>query len=77
MKLEPKQTVFHCVECKHVANIDWPANADELWSALEARPAPRNRNWFPSGHHLALRAGLPHGQTPEELKDETRERSSS
>lgn len=77
MRLEPKQTVFHCVECKHVANIEWPADADELWAALEERNAPRNRNWFPSGHPLALRANLPHGQSAQELKDETKERSGS
>lgn len=75
MRLNPRQAMFHCVECRHVAEIEWPANADELWDALEKRQAPKNRNWFPAGHPLAVRASIPHGQTVKELEDETRERS--
>lgn len=72
-QLQPGEAMFHCVECGHVANIEWPANADAIWDALNERPAKRNRNWFPSGHNLAVRSGSPHGQTVDELKAETQE----
>jgi membrane-associated phospholipid phosphatase len=71
LKLEPGQTFFHCSECGAISSVEWPDNADEIWEALSARPMPRTRNWFPSGHSLALRAGCPHGQTVAELRQET------
>lgn len=73
LALQPGQTIFACQECQTVTQIDWPSNPDEIWEALAERPAPRTRNWFPEGHDLALRANLPHGQTPKELRDETAE----
>lgn len=69
--LTPRQTIYHCIECHSVSEVDWPPNADEIMAALEKRPAPRTRNWFPAAHELALRANSPHGQTVEELNDET------
>jgi Fe2+ or Zn2+ uptake regulation protein len=73
MQLEPHETHLRCTECLTISEIEWPPNADEIWQALEERRAPRNRNWFPAGHELALRAGCPHGQTVEELRQETRD----
>lgn len=74
--LNPGQATFLCATpggCGHVGSIEWPSNADEIWEVLLERPAPRTRNWFPSSHELALRAGQPHGQTIEELREEARE----
>lgn len=73
LQLQPGQTLFPCEECRRFAEIDWPDDPDGLWEALQRRPAPRNRNWFPSGHVLALKAGLPHGQSVQDLIDETAE----
>lgn len=74
--LEPGQTMFHCGGtggCGQMASVEWPADAQEIWDALEERSRPKNRNWFPDGHELALRAGCPAGQTPEELRREAAE----
>lgn len=61
-----------CSYCGQVALIDWPDDAARIWSALAERPLMRNRNWFPSGHPLALASGAAHGQCAEELLVETR-----
>lgn len=75
LSLEPGQATFACPECHSLSQIDWPADADEIWEALKERPAPKFRNWFPAGHTLALRANCPHGQTPKQLREETAERT--
>lgn len=72
-KLDPQQGMFHCSNCKQVAEVDWPADLDELLAALEQRPVPQTRNWFPSGHELALRSGTRHGQSVEDLRAENDE----
>lgn len=71
--LKPGETTFHCSECLSISPVDWPSNAQDIWDALVERRLPRTRNWFPTGHDLALRAGLPHGQTPEELRTEQKD----
>lgn len=71
--LTPGQGAFHCSNCQQVAAVEWPADAAEIWGALSVRPVPQTRNWFPSGHELALRSGCPHGQTVADLEAETRE----
>lgn len=76
LQLQAQQGMFHCVECGHIAPVEWPEDADPITEELAKRPAPRNRNWFPKGHDLALRAGLPHGQSVKELQDETVEHTS-
>lgn len=75
MRLEPRQAMFHCGGeggCRMVAEIEWPSDADGIWEALLERPVPVTRNWYPAGHDEAVRLGLPHGQTPEELRAEQR-----
>lgn len=69
-KLEPRQAIMHCSNCRQVAEVDWPANADAIAAVLDRRPVPQTRNWFPAGHALALRSGSPHGQTVRDLVDE-------
>lgn len=73
LQLTNGQGVYHCGECGFTTEVDWPNNAGDIWEALSVRPAKRNRNWFPTGHPLALRSFSPHGQTPQELRDETEE----
>ncbi|MFT2016287.1 hypothetical protein ACMA1D_10655 [Streptomyces sp. 796.1] len=73
LALQPRQSAYHCPECKQLAKVEWPANADDIMAALERRMVPRTRNWFPAGHTLALRSGAPHGQSVKDLDDETAE----
>lgn len=68
--LQPRQGLFHCTNCRQMAEVEWPSNPDDIWRALARRPVPQTRNWFPSGHELAVRAGCPHGQTVADLEDE-------
>lgn len=71
LKLEAKQSAYHCPECQWVGTVEWPDDADEIWETLNQRQVPRTRNWYPDGHFLAVRQGVPHGQTPKELTEET------
>jgi len=76
MRLEPGQPAFHCGGeggCRMVAPVEWPPNADDIWQTLLERPVPATRNWYPDGHVEAIRLGYPHGQTPDELQQETRD----
>lgn len=76
VRLTPGQATFHCAGdggCQMVATLEWPADADGIWDALQLRPVPSTRNWYPDGHVEAVRLGLPHGQTPTELLGEQRE----
>lgn len=74
IRLQPRQAAFHCSGeggCQMVAPIEWPANADGIWSVLLERPVPSTRNWYPDGHVEAVRLGLPHGQSITALREET------
>ena len=74
--LESNQATFFCAPsggCGHIGEVDWPSDGPEIWEALMERPMPKTRNWFPHNHDLALKSGCPHGQTPTQLRDETRE----
>jgi hypothetical protein len=71
--LEPRQFQFHCVNCHWEGPVQWPPDADAIWEVLGVRPVPGTRNWFPSGHSLALRSGCPHGQTVADLVAESHE----
>ncbi|MDX3311595.1 hypothetical protein P1S61_21525 [Streptomyces sp. ME08-AFT2] len=76
MRLQPGEAAFHCGGeggCKLVAEVEWPADAVGIWAALEERPVPGTRNWYPDAHAEAVQLGLPHGQTATELRDETRQ----
>lgn len=73
LALTGRETTFHCTECQSILIIEWPDNADEIWEALMERKFPRFRNWFPKDHEMAIKCGLPHGQTPKELRDEAAE----
>ena len=71
--LTARQGGFVCSNCRQLDTVEWPADADEITAALERRPVPQTRNWFPAGHDLALRSGCPHGQSVADLLEEQRE----
>lgn len=73
LELTPGMMLFACPECKAINEIEWPSDPDGIWEALLKRPAPKTRNWFPSGHELAIRSRCAHGQTVAELDEETAE----
>lgn len=58
---------YVCTYCGYQAPIEWPLDGEEILRVLERRPVPLNRNWYPAGHRVAVKAGLPHGQTVAEL----------
>lgn len=68
-----RKQVFLCSYCRCVAEIDWAADEAEIMAVLERRPIPHTRNWYPEGHHLAVRWGIPHGQSVGDLVAESRE----
>lgn len=75
VKLTPGQATFHCAGeggCQMVASVEWPDDPDGIWQALLERPVPSTRNWYPPGYVEAVRLGLPHGQTPADLRAEQR-----
>lgn len=75
IRLQPGQASFHCSGeggCQLVAQVEWPTDAEAIWGALQERPVPGTRNWYPPEHGEAVRMGLPHGQSPAELRDEAR-----
>lgn len=73
MRLDPKQTLFHCSECKNIVEIVWPADADAITDVLARRPVPQTRNWAPAGHRQAVACGFTDGQTVADLAAENRE----
>jgi hypothetical protein len=69
-----RKTMFYCSYCRHIADvIEWPEDAEDITRVLDRRPIPHNRNWYPEGHPVAVKAGIPHGQTVGHLLDENRE----
>lgn len=68
-----RKATFHCSYCHHLADIEWSPCESEIMAVLEKRPIPHTRNWYPSGHEVALRFNLPHGQTIAELITENAE----
>jgi hypothetical protein len=62
---------YHCCNCRHVAEVDWPVDAEQIDAALAIRPVPGTRNWAPAGHRQAIQCGFPEGQTVADLVEET------
>lgn len=67
--------MFHCSSCQLIAPIEWPMNAQAIWSELQKRPRPETRNWYPEDHEHAMRWNLPHGQSVADLEAERVARS--
>lgn len=68
-----RKSVFHCSYCLRIADIEWCPNEAEIMGVLAVRPIPHTRNWYPFNHDVALRFGLPHGQSVADLVDENHE----
>lgn len=64
---------FLCSYCKLLSDIEWPTDMDGIMNVLQRRPVPHNRNWYPGDHTIAIRAGIPHGQSVRDLEDENAE----
>lgn len=67
-----KQT-FSCSYCGLTAPIEWASNEEELMITLSIRPVPHTRNWYPKGHPVAIKYGLPDGQSIHDLVEEARQ----
>ncbi|MER7488710.1 hypothetical protein ABTY20_22955 [Streptomyces sp. NPDC126497] len=61
---------FLCSYCGMQAPVSWPDDRHALLAVLARRPVPNTRNWYPSDHPVALRFGLPHGQSVADLVEE-------
>jgi hypothetical protein len=74
-RLRPRQQ-FTCTHCGLQVDIEWP-EADlvqGVMAALNRRPVPHTRNWFPADHALAVRMGVrEHGQSVDDLLAENAE----
>lgn len=71
-EVTPGQPSMMCA-AGHAADIGWPnpAAVVAIGDALARRPDPRNQNWYPTGHPLAVAYGFEQGQTPAQLDAET------
>jgi hypothetical protein len=70
-RTRPK-SLFICSYCGQQSVIEWPSQ-DFMYGALEIlmkRPVPGNRNWYPAGHTSAVRFGIEHGQSLDDLRQE-------
>jgi hypothetical protein len=61
---------FQCSHCGAQAEVSWPDNRHDLLAELLRRPVPSTRNWYPTDHPVAVKFGLPHGQSVGELREE-------
>ena len=62
---------FLCSHCGMQAPVSWPDNQHAILAALMRRPVPGTRNWYPTDHPVAVRFGLPHGQSVGDLEAES------
>jgi hypothetical protein len=58
---------YLCSHCGMQADISWPGNQHAILAVLARRPLPGTRNWYPTDHPVAIRFGLPHGQSVGDL----------
>jgi hypothetical protein len=61
---------FLCSYCGMQAPVSWPDDRHAILAVLARRPVPNTRNWYPTDHPVALRFGLPHGQSVRDLEAE-------
>lgn len=64
---------FSCSHCGTRAPITWPDDPHALLAELSRRPVPSTRNWYPLDHPVAIKFGLPHGQSVRGLAEEAEE----
>lgn len=68
-----RRNMFHCSYCQQVAEIQWAADESEIRAVLELRPVPHTRNWYPADHPTAVKFGVEHGQSVDDLRAENAE----
>ncbi|MGY5634231.1 hypothetical protein ACW7N6_38470 [Streptomyces sp. UC1A3] len=61
---------YQCSHCGMQADISWPDDPHSILAVLARRPLPDTRNWYPTDHPVAVRFGLPHGQSVRDLVEE-------
>ncbi len=68
-------SLYRCVHCEQLASVKWPDSGfmEMMTAVLDRRPDPDNRNWYPEDHPVAVRFGIPHGQSVQDLLDENAE----
>jgi hypothetical protein len=62
---------YLCSHCGMQSDIAWPDDRHAILAALSCRPLPGTRNWYPADHPVAVRFGLPHGQSVRDLDEES------
>lgn len=64
--------LFSCSNCGQMGVIGWPPQAlmVEIMHVLSQRPVPQTRHWYPQDHPVAVRSRIPHGQSPDDLRQE-------
>lgn len=67
-----RKPMFHCVNCGLITHVQWPPEdtMNEIMHVLSQRPVPQTRHWYPKDHPVAVAARIPHGQTPDDLRQE-------
>jgi hypothetical protein len=67
-----RKPMFNCVNCGLVFPVDWPPQElqDEIMHILVQRPVPQTRHWYPKDHPVAVAHRIPHGQSPDDLRQE-------
>ena len=61
---------YQCSHCGMQAGVAWPDDPHAILAVLARRPLPGTRNWYPTDHPVAVRFGLPHGQSVRDLVEE-------
>jgi hypothetical protein len=70
------RTGFHCSYCGLQVEIEWPEPGliSGVMDALNQRPVPHTRNWFPADLPFAVRQRIKeHGQSVDDLLAENAE----
>lgn len=67
-----RRPFFACSYCGYQSEITWPGDSlqAEIMSVLMKRPIPSTRNWYPADHPTAVKFGIPHGQSTDDLRAE-------
>jgi len=56
--------------CAAVFPLSIPSNLSEILTELNKRPNRANRNWYPEGHPVAIKAAIPMNQSVTDLVQE-------
>lgn len=67
-----RKPLYSCSNCGRLAPVDWPPEETmaEIMHVLSQRPVSQTRHWYPANHPVAVASRVPHGQTPDDLRQE-------